>query len=356
MRYFLLSAVLFLCLQPAVKAQTVLIPAGTLLRCTMDEPNFSPKTVAVGDPTLCHLSQITEFGRAAFPRGSYLIGHLDAAKQPGHFFGKGYMTITFDSIGLPNLNADLDAKIVSARGQKTDLNGRIIGHGHAKRDVAEWMFPPLWPWKVLMLPARGPQPRLKTEQQITLRLMEDVEVPEISEYSSGWHHFGDSPANPGYSPQSYVPYHSAAPSDSEASSQSTIAPDALARVHYIPSYRHDAPENATRASVSVAPVKPGTSPNTLIALRSGGIFPVTDYWVNGHLLFFVRTDGAEGSTALGNVDWQDTVDLNAGNGIRLVLRTHPSQSQNESATGGKDRNSSAGPITAVNLASSRPTF
>src|SRR5271155_5561933 len=70
------------CLFPAANAsaQSTLIPAGTLLHCTIDDTTISPKTAQVGDPVLCHLSQFTEFGRTAFPRGSYLGGHLQAAK------------------------------------------------------------------------------------------------------------------------------------------------------------------------------------------------------------------------------------------------------------------------------------
>ena len=38
-----------------IAAQDLLVPAGTLLQCTMDEPNFSSKTAAIGDPVVCHL-------------------------------------------------------------------------------------------------------------------------------------------------------------------------------------------------------------------------------------------------------------------------------------------------------------
>src|SRR6058998_982295 len=72
-------------------ARDVVLPAGTLLQCTLNEPNFSSSSVAVGDPVLCHLRGITSFGQQAFPRGSYLVGHLESAKDPGHFFGKGNM-------------------------------------------------------------------------------------------------------------------------------------------------------------------------------------------------------------------------------------------------------------------------
>ena len=65
-----------------------------------------------------------------------------------------------------------------------DKQGDIMGHGHAKRDVIEWMIPPLWPWKVITLPARGPQPKLRTEQMVTLKVMQDVELPQLTAYVS----------------------------------------------------------------------------------------------------------------------------------------------------------------------------
>jgi hypothetical protein len=89
-------------------ARDVVLPAGTLLKCTMNEPNFSSKTAAVGDPVLCHLHGEVEFGQQAFPRGSYLVGHLEDAKDPGHFVGKGYLKIQFDRIGLPTGDLPLE--------------------------------------------------------------------------------------------------------------------------------------------------------------------------------------------------------------------------------------------------------
>src|SRR2546430_1227847 len=74
----------------------VLIPAGTLLQCTLNEPDFSSGTATVGDPVVCHLRAQQEFDRIMFPRGSMLGGHLEAAKEPGHFIGKGYLKIAFD--------------------------------------------------------------------------------------------------------------------------------------------------------------------------------------------------------------------------------------------------------------------
>src|SRR5215472_9255562 len=166
-----------LCSWQAAQAREVVVPAGTLMTCTLDEPKFSSATVNVGDPFLCYPRNMQQFGQTVFPRGTYMVGHLEADKEPGHFVGKGYLKMAFDRIGLPNTDIPLTAKVVAVAGFNVDREGKIIGHGHATRDVVEWMLPPLWPWKVLTLPARGPRPALKGETYITLRLMEDVTIP-----------------------------------------------------------------------------------------------------------------------------------------------------------------------------------
>ena len=154
-------------------------------------PISSSATVDVGDPVLCHLRGVTVFGQQAFPRGSYLVGHLEAAKDPGHFWGKGYLKLQFDRIGVPSGDLPLEAKVISTRGYKVDKQGKIDGKGHPRRDVIEWMLPPLWPWKVIMLPARGPRPNLKGETVLSLRLMDDVQIPQMAQTNGpGWHFFG----------------------------------------------------------------------------------------------------------------------------------------------------------------------
>ena len=124
-------AVLVLGLSLSASARDVVLPAGTLLQCTLNEPNFSSATAAVGDPVLCHLRGLTEFGQQAFPRGSYLVGHLESAQDPGHFWGKGNLKLQFDRIGLPNGDLPLDAKVIATRGYKVDKEGDIRGKGHA---------------------------------------------------------------------------------------------------------------------------------------------------------------------------------------------------------------------------------
>src|SRR5271163_3381681 len=197
---FVVLAVSLLALTLSASARETVLPAGTLLKCTMNEPNFSSATVAIGDPVLCHLHSVTEFGQQTFPRGAYLVGHLESAQDPGHFWGKGNMKLVFDRIGLPNGDMPLDAKVIATRGFKVDKTGAIDGKGHAKRDIVEWMIPPLWPWKIISLPARGPRPTLKGEESISLRLMEDIVVPRTP--APGWHLFGQQPSS--FSPIPHV--------------------------------------------------------------------------------------------------------------------------------------------------------
>ena len=174
--------IVVLCSTGAI-ARDLVLPAGTVLQCVLNEPNFSSSTADSGDPVLCHLRQVVEFGGQVFPRGSYLVGHLESTKEPGHFFGKGNLKLQFDRMGLPIGDFPLATKLIAVRGYKIDREGKIDGKGHAKRDVAEWMMPPLWPWKVIMLPARGPRPTIKGETTLSLRLMDDVQIPEVAETS-----------------------------------------------------------------------------------------------------------------------------------------------------------------------------
>ena len=124
-------------------ARDVVLPAGTLLQCTLNEPNFSSATVDVGDPVLCHLRGITNFGQQAFPRGSYLVGHLEAAKDPGHFWGKGSLKLQFDRIGLPSGDLPLEEytahlnNLTAAEAEVTRLETLIA---EATKERRDWLL------------------------------------------------------------------------------------------------------------------------------------------------------------------------------------------------------------------------
>src|SRR5260370_6667155 len=92
---YLTFSALFLGVQTSTRAQDILVPSGTLLRCTLDEPNFSSATADIGDPVICHLSALRQFGKTVFPRGSYLGGHLEANKETRHIVAKVSLKISF---------------------------------------------------------------------------------------------------------------------------------------------------------------------------------------------------------------------------------------------------------------------
>jgi hypothetical protein len=262
-------------------AQTgTVVPAGTLLQCTLDEPNFSSATVNVGDPVVCYLKSVQQFGHIVLPRGSYLEGHLAAEKDPGHFFGKGYLRLEFDRIGMPSTDIPVPSKVIAASGgYKTDRQGDVVGKGHAKRDVVEWLFPPLWPWKMISLPARGPRPTFKGEELLTLRLMDDVVVPKTADIRPapmpGWHYFGQPAAF----------------------------------------YQDGAQTGASFSTVSTAPTTApqpvsGTGRVTIIALKSNEVFSVTSYRIDNGQFNYVLYGGIAGSVEAADVDWTRTSEMN----------------------------------------------
>jgi len=321
-RFLPLIPLLFLGVQQSASAQDVQVPAGTLLRCTLNEPDFSSKTAQVGDPVLCHVSMVQEFGRAAFPRGAYMAGHLEAEKEPGHFWGKGYLKLVFDRIGLPNTDVPINAKVIAAHGFHVDREGDILGKGHAKRDVIEWMLPPLWPWKVLTLPARGPRPTLKGEETLTLRLMEDVTVPRLA--ASSWPDWRPprpqasafSSAEP-YAATSYNgraifrPLRYAPPSYPAMTNTSTNVDHVLS-----------SPEKALEAS-PLEPREAKAPQLTLLALKNEIIYAVTQYWVDGDYISYLRPSGASGDLSLDKLDWARTTQLNSERGVSVTLRARP---------------------------------
>jgi hypothetical protein len=168
---FVLSSIL-------AHSQTQLIPAGTILQCTTTEGRISSKTVDVGDPILCSVHRLEAFGHSATPYGSYLAGYFDDASEPGHFVGKGWMVLKFDRLILaPNKVIPVNAKVVDVPKYNVDKEGKIHGKGHAVRDTILWTIPILWPIDLIDLPRRGPRPTLRAETRITVKIMDDVEIP-----------------------------------------------------------------------------------------------------------------------------------------------------------------------------------
>lgn len=299
-------------------ARDIVVPAGTLMSCTLDEPKFSSATVNVGDPFLCYPRPMQQFGQSVFPRGAYLVGHLEAEKEPGHFVGKGYLKMAFDHLGTPSADIPLTAKVISVAGYRVDREGKVIGHGHATRDVVEWMLPPLWPWKILTLPARGPRPTLKGETRITLRVMDDFTVPGTS--TPGWRRFGEPASFRG--------------SSSLLSPSQPRAVAAVAITSAPTGATCGEPLNLASASLVSNSFNPGSAVSepvplsawpagvTLFVAYDGETFPASQYWRDQDQLVYF-TDGDRGTVALSTIDWAATTHLNAQRNVRVTLRNAP---------------------------------
>ncbi len=311
MKYSLVWATLaVLGLTAGAGARDVVLPAGTLLQCTLNEPNLSSATAAVGDPVLCHLRGVTQFGQPAVPRGSYLVGHLEAAKEPGHFVGKGYLKLQFDRIGLPGGDVPLDAKVIATRGYKVDKEGKIDGKGNVKRDVAEWMLPPLWPWKVIMLPARGPRPQLKGETVLSLRLMDDVQLPQVASTSGpGWRSFGE-PRNQSFreSENSDAGLTLAVRGSVVTAGTEVSAALEVPRASYANFVSRDVSSRA--ATASGGPV---------FILNTGMVLAVASYQYQDGRITYTLAHGGGGVVSKDEVDWSTTTRVNAQRGVRMTL-------------------------------------
>jgi len=306
-----LLGLVVLSLSLSASARDVVLPAGTLLQCTLNEPNFSSATADVGDPVLCHLRSMTEFGQQAFPRGSYLVGHLESAKDPGHFWGKGNLKLQFDRIGLPSGDLPLEAKVIATRGYKVDKQGRIDGKGHAKRDIVEWMLPPLWPWKVIMLPARGPRPALKGETVLSMRLMDDVDIPQVAQtYGPSWHFFGryqNDSFHDGQASSAHLQV-----GVREAAFPSDQASQALPQASYATYVSRDVapPSLSNIASLPGMPV---------FVLTTGTVLSVSGYGYTDSRITYSLIGGGTGVISANDVDWITTTRLNDQRGVRVTL-------------------------------------
>jgi len=294
-----------------------LIPAGALVQCTVSEPKLSSKTVEVGDPVLCQVSHVELYGRAVFPYGSYLVGHFEDYKDPGHFVGKGWMELKFDRMVIPpDTVLPVAAKVVYVPKYPVDKEGRIHGTGHAVRDVVEWSIPVLWPIDILTLPRRGPRPVLKPETRLTLKLMDDLGVP-IKE------------------PNTVASNAALPPTDSYGFAQRPTyysQPVAPPPQHPITIYM---PPSPPPAPVYVAPPPPvyyraappaayypAPTRMTVFVLRDGNRRFASNYWFEGDSqVRYIAPNGASVIIPMYALDMPGTVQANRAAGVNFAYRT-----------------------------------
>jgi hypothetical protein len=272
-------------------AETI-IPAGSLIQCTVTEHRFSSKTAEVGDPVLCQAGLIEGAWGSALPYGSYLVGRFEEYKDPGHFIGKGWMELKFDRVVLPpDRVLPLSAKVVYVPGLPVDKYGRIHGKGHAVRDIVEWSIPVLWPIDIFALPVRGPRPVLKEETRLTLKVMDDMAVP------------GADPT-----PRTLMPMSSARPNlYGFATRPPAINPSV---------YRQPL------TTTPVSNVRPAPNQQlTVLMLTDGNGRMATNYWFEGaRQVRYTAPNGASVVIPIENLDLAATMEMNQRRGVPFFIR------------------------------------
>ena len=274
-----------------LRGQEAVIPAGTVLQCTLSEPNLSSKTAEPGDPVLCDVGQLYVFGVSVLPRGAYLEGRFTDFQNPGHFWGKGWMQLDFDRILLPGAELPLFAKVISVPHLGVDAEGKIHGKGHARRDAVEWAIPVLWPVKILTLPMRGPRPTLKGEARVSLKLMQDLSIPEsVAGFAPDRRQLKPGAFRPG--PDRTLPGLSEAMSTSPPAATLTAEPHPAA----------------------------ASEEGTALILRDGGSLLVRKYrFEDGTRIRYHAFDGTEGLLPIQALDLGKTVKLNQQHGVEFVI-------------------------------------
>ena len=121
MQYALMGCLL---LSPTALAQeaidAVTIPGKTEIFVTLDR-TINTKSAQIGDRFHGRVAvPITLDDQIVIPYGSYIIGFVDFAKQPGRLKGKGELRLRFDTVILPSgTTRKIRAVVQSAEEQKS---------------------------------------------------------------------------------------------------------------------------------------------------------------------------------------------------------------------------------------------
>ena len=84
------------------------------------------------------------------------------------------------------------------------------------------------------------------------------------------------------------------------------------------------PAESQPPSESAAPSKEGSRPLTLLQLKDGLMYGLTDYWLEDGRLHYITSYGGENSVPIEQIDFDKTVQLNWERGVEFVLRPKPS--------------------------------
>jgi len=166
-----------------------------------------------------------------------------------------------------------------------------------------------------MLPARGPRPMLKGETVLSLRLMDDVQVPQLAKtFGPNWHFFTHA-QNDSYQPSAYdsdVPQ-LAVRTVSVAVGTSQLSGQVQASYASV--------ITRTLPSTNVAPGMP------VFVLNTGTVLAVSGYGYQDSRISYSLVGGGTGVIDANDIDWTSTTRLNEKRGVRLSLHNKPCHHQ-----------------------------
>lgn len=154
------------------------LPPGLLIRIQPDERITAGRTEGPLLFTVSSDVRLFPTRPPLIPRSSKVFAKVVESKQAGRFWGRARYRMVFDTILTPNeCQYSVEAKLIEA-GKFEVEKERIIGAGHARRDVFALLFPPTTAYQLLRIPARGPKLILDEETVLSLRLLDTVHLME----------------------------------------------------------------------------------------------------------------------------------------------------------------------------------
>jgi hypothetical protein len=127
---------------PLAWAQSIAIPAGTVVNCRLLQ-TLSTKLNYQGDPFTATVTEaVVVNGRQVIPVGAIIEGHIVRMQRPGRIKGVGEMRLSAEKITFTNgRSMDVSAVLLNAYGAEgarvVGEEGRIKGPNSRKADMKE---------------------------------------------------------------------------------------------------------------------------------------------------------------------------------------------------------------------------
>lgn len=140
MIYF--SVFLFtLCSGLGQEIDDLIVPKKTDIFITL-ERTISTKTAQPNDKFYGRITvPVTSQDRIVIPVGSFILGHVQHIRRPGHLKGKGELILTFDSIVFPGgITRNIEAMVQSSENYHTNHTqeeGTLEAHGSQGKETVE---------------------------------------------------------------------------------------------------------------------------------------------------------------------------------------------------------------------------